>query len=224
MMNNIFSVFDSSTNSSFEMNWLSSILIFLILPWNYWLLKSRINMLINIILNFIYNEFKIILKYKFNYNNMFYFISMMLFILINNFMGLFPYIFTSSSHLIFSISLALPLWISLMLMGWLNNINHMFSHMIPQSTPFILMPFMVMIETTSNLIRPLTLTIRLTANMIAGHLLITLLSQSAISPLLIISIMIILIQITLMILEFSVSIIQAYVFTILSILYTKEIY
>nr|QHN56486.1 ATP synthase F0 subunit 6 [Diadegma fenestrale] len=222
MMTNLFSIFDSNTNNFFDLNWLSSILNMLIFPMIYWFSNSRLIFLMKMILMIMYTEIKIILKIKFNYLNSIFFISLFLFILLNNFMGMFPYIFTSSSHMIFSLSFSLPLWFSLMIFLWSKNYLLAFAHMIPQGTPNILMPFMVLIETISNLIRPLTLSIRLTANMIAGHLLLTLLSETANSNLIFIMIFVIMIQMILLILEFSVSIIQSYVFTILSTLYTKE--
>nr|AZL93300.1 ATP synthase F0 subunit 6 [Hypsicera sp. ZJUH_2016019] len=222
MMSNLFSIFDSSTSHIFELNWLSSISNFIFMPLTFWILKSRILKILDIILLTLHFEFKTILFLKFNYLNSIYFISLFLLILLNNFLGLYPYIFTSSSHLIFAISFSMPLWLSLMIFSWFMNTNFMFSHMIPQSTPNLLMPFMVLIETVSNFIRPATLAIRLTANMIAGHLLVTLLSESANTSISFISLFIINIQIILLLLEFSVSIIQSYVFSILSILYTKE--
>jgi len=85
------------------------------------------------------------------------------------------------------------------------------------------MPFIVIIESIRLIIRPLTLSIRLTANIIAGHLFLTFLGSSGlnISNSLIFSILIFT-QVLLYILEISVSIIQAYVFSILSTLYRRE--
>jgi len=84
------------------------------------------------------------------------------------------------------------------------------------------MPFIVLIESISNLIRPGTLTVRLSANMIAGHLLMTLLgTQTSFSAYLILYLLL-LSQISLLVLESAVALIQAYVFTILSTLYSSE--
>lgn len=222
MIRNLFSIFDSNTNNFFEINWTSSILNIFLIPIIYWISNSRLILIIKLIIILIFNELKIIFKNKFNYFNSIFFISLFLNILFNNFIGIYPYIFTRSSHLIFSLRYSLPIWFGLILFLWIKNYNLAFAHIIPQGTPIILIPFIVIIETIRNLIRPMTLTIRLTANIIAGHLLLTLLRQNANSNLLTIIIIVILIQLILLILEFSVAIIQSYVFTILRTLYTKE--
>jgi F-type H+-transporting ATPase subunit a len=100
----------------------------------------------------------------------------------------------------------------------------MLAHLIPQGTPPVLIPVIVLIETTRNLIRPATLAIRLTANIIAGHLLITLLgNQVARNELIIIEPLILGVTILLLTLEFAVALIQSYVFSVLVTLYTREI-
>ena len=125
--------------------------------------------------------------------------------------------------MVMTLSLSLPLWVTLIIFGWLNHTKHIFAHLVPQGTPFVLIPFMVLIETIRNVIRPGTLAVRLAANMIAGHLLLTLLGNTG--PSLSLSILSILIfsQILLLILESAVAIIQSYVFAVLSTLYTREI-
>lgn len=94
----------------------------------------------------------------------------------------------------------------------------------PLGTPSYLIPFIAIIETIRLIIRPITLSIRLTANIIAGHLLLSLLGSSG-SQILRINLFIIFIisQFILIILEIAVSIIQAYVFSILMTLYSREI-
>nr|WAR64272.1 ATP synthase F0 subunit 6 [Rotunda rotundapex] len=224
MMTNLFSIFDPTTNLlNMSLNWISTILGLLFLPYNFWFMPNRHFMICNFILNKLHNEFKTLLKNNYFNGSTFIFISLFSFILFNNFLGLFPYIFTSTSHLTITLSLSLPLWLSFMLYGWINNSQHMFTHMIPQGTPYILMPFMVMIETISNIIRPSTLAVRLTANMIAGHLLMTLLSSTSSNLSFYMILILILIQILLMILESAVAIIQSYVITILSTLYSNEV-
>nr|YP_010308075.1 ATP synthase F0 subunit 6 [Crambus perlellus]ULU28322.1 ATP synthase F0 subunit 6 [Crambus perlellus] len=226
MMNNLFSIFDPTTNIfNLPLNWISTFIGLMFIPYSFWLIPNRHFMFWNFILNKLHNEFKLLIgtNKKTSNGSTFIFISMFSFILFNNFLGLFPYIFTSTSHITLTLSISLPLWLSFMLYGWINNTQHMFIHMIPQETPTILMPFMVMIETISNIIRPGTLAIRLTANMIAGHLLMTLLSGTGPSLSNYFILMLITIQILLLILESAVAVIQSYVIAILSTLYSSEV-
>nr|AET13034.1 ATP synthase F0 subunit 6 [Bittacomorphella fenderiana] len=223
MMVNLFSVFDPSTTIfNLSLNWLSTFLGLLMIPTLYWLMPSRYNILWNNISSTLHNEFKTLMSPNGHQGSTFIFITLFFMIMYNNFLGLFPYIFTSTSHMALTLSLALPLWLAFMIYGWINHTQHMFAHLVPQGTPAVLMPFMVCIETISNMIRPGTLAIRLAANMIAGHLLLTLLGNTG--PSLSYSILSILIiaQITLLTLESAVAIIQAYVFTVLSTLYSSE--
>nr|ALO70621.1 ATP synthase F0 subunit 6 [Halyzia sedecimguttata] len=217
MMTNLFSTFDPTTMFYFQLNWFSVMISFMFIPSLFWLIPNRLNFLIQSMLTKLHSEFKILTKN----NNTLIFISLFFFMLMNNFMGLFPYIFTSSSHLVFTLSFALPLWLSFMMYGWINNTYHMFAHLMPQGTPPVLMPFMVCIETISNIIRPGTLAIRLSANMIAGHLLLTLLGNTGTMVDLLIF-LVILVQFMLIILESAVAVIQSYVFAILSTLYSSE--
>nr|CCJ27906.1 ATP6 [Thaumetopoea libanotica] len=224
MMSNLFSIFDPSTNIfNLTINWISTMLGILFIPYAFWLIPNRHHYFWNFILMKLHKEFKTLLKNNYFQGSTIIFISLFSFILFNNFLGLFPYIFTSTSHLNLSLSISLPLWLSFMIYGWLNNTQHMFTHMIPQGTPPILMPFMVLIETISNIIRPGTLAIRLTANMIAGHLLMTLLSSTGPSLSSSFIVILLLIQILLMILESAVAIIQSYVIAILGTLYSSEV-
>nr|YP_010025550.1 ATP synthase F0 subunit 6 [Sarcophaga pauciseta]QOQ35849.1 ATP synthase F0 subunit 6 [Sarcophaga pauciseta] len=224
MMTNLFSVFDPSSNIfNLSLNWLSTFLGILMIPSTYWLMPSRYHIFWNNILSTLHKEFKTLLGPMGANGSTFLFISLFSMILFNNFMGLFPYIFTSTSHLTLTLTLALPLWLSFMLFGWINNTQHMFAHLVPQGTPAILMPFMVCIETISNVIRPGTLAVRLTANMIAGHLLLTLLGNTGPSMSSILLSVLIITQIALLVLESAVAMIQSYVFAVLSTLYSSEV-
>nr|QUS63493.1 ATP synthase F0 subunit 6 [Odontoptilum angulatum] len=224
MMTNLFSIFDPSTNLfNIPFNWLSTFLGLMFIPYSFWFIPNRHFIMWNMIIKKLHLEFKNLLGPNSFNGSTFIFISLFSFILFNNFLGLFPYIFTSTSHLTISLSISLSLWISFMLYGWINNTQHMFMHMIPQGTPSILMPFMVLIETISNFIRPGTLAIRLMANMMAGHLLLTLLSNTGTMIPNYLIIILIFIQILLLILESAVTIIQSYVISILSTLYSNEV-
>nr|QDI93756.1 ATP synthase F0 subunit 6 [Rubellomiris bispinosus] len=222
MMTNLFSTFDPATSMNFSINWMSTFIGIMIIPSMYWIIPSRMNIMFKMLFNSLYNEFKTLLGKKSQGFNLMI-ISLFMFILTNNIMGLLPYIFTSSSHLSYTLSLALPLWMSMMIFGWLNKTEEMFAHMIPNGTPPILMPFMVLIETISNMIRPGSLAVRLTANMIAGHLLMSLLGNNMTETTTLIMPLILMVQIILMMFETAVSIIQAYVFSILTTLYSSEV-
>nr|YP_009536173.1 ATP synthase F0 subunit 6 [Nemorilla maculosa]AYM35204.1 ATP synthase F0 subunit 6 [Nemorilla maculosa] len=224
MMTNLFSTFDpSSSIFNLSLNWLSTFLGILMIPSMYWLMPSRYHIFWNNILLTLHKEFKTLLGPMSMNGSTFIFISLFSMILFNNVMGLFPYIFTSTSHLTLTLTLALPLWLCFMLFGWINNSQHSFAHLVPQGTPIVLMPFMVCIETISNVIRPGTLAVRLTANMIAGHLLLTLLGNTGPSMPTMLLLILIITQIALLILESAVAMIQSYVFAVLTTLYSSEV-
>nr|AWX92096.1 ATP synthase F0 subunit 6 [Ugyops sp. APL-2018] len=216
MTSNLFSSFDPSIKPMIQMNWISMMTATMLLPNKFWTKESRMTMIKNLIKKMMKNEMK---PNKNKQMNNLLLASFML-ILTNNMMGLTPYTFTSTSHLVVSLSMAMPMWITLMLYGWKNKTNKMFASLLPSGTPTMLMPFMILIETISNLIRPISLSVRLTANMIAGHLLMTLLGNMTQMKTLF---MVMTMQMMLMLFEMAVSIIQAYVFTILSTLYSSEI-
>nr|YP_010996496.1 ATP synthase F0 subunit 6 [Sophonia microstaina]WPC85238.1 ATP synthase F0 subunit 6 [Sophonia microstaina] len=218
MMTNLFSVFDPCTGM-FSMNWMSTIIGLYIMPYSFWFLLNKNMMILYKLLNMLNNEMSNLMKYK---GSTLFMLSIFLIVFYNNMMGLMPYVFTSSSHLVFCLSIALPMWLSFMIYGWMNKTNKMFEHLVPVGTPSVLMPFMVIIESISNLIRPGSLAVRLTANMIAGHLLMSLLGNNVCgSSLLMFSSMFLLI--TLMLFETAVGIIQSYVFMTLTTLYSSEI-
>lgn len=224
MISNLFSIFDPSTNLfNLPINWLRTILGLIFLPFAFWIIPNRHYMLWNFIMTKLHNEFKTLIKNNYFNGSTFIFISLFSFILFNNFLGLFPYIFTRTSHLTLSLSISLPLWLSFILYGWINNYQHIFIHIIPQGTPTILIPFIVLIETIRNIIRPGTLAVRLTANIIAGHLLMTLLRGTGTRLPSYLIIFLIIVQILLLILESAVAIIQSYVIAILRTLYSREV-
>lgn len=224
MIRNLFSIFDPSSNIfNLSLNWLRTILGLIFIPISFWFIPNRHFIFWNKIIINLHNEFKILIGNNKTNGTTIIFISLFRFILFNNFLGIFPYIFTRTRHLTLSLSISLPLWLSFIFFGWINNNEHIFRHLIPQGTPKILMPFIVIIETISNIIRPGTLAVRLTANIIAGHLLLTLLRGTGNSISSIIIPLLIIIQFLLLTLESAVAIIQSYVITILRTLYSSEV-
>ena len=151
------------------------------------------------------------------------YISIFFFIIFNNFMGLFPYIFTRTRHISFTLTLALPLWLGRILLSIIFQYNNLLAHLVPTGTPAFLMPIIVIIETVRNIIRPITLSIRLAANIVAGHLLLTLLGSQGPRLRSINLIFLIIGLYLLLLLEVAVACIQSYVFTILSSLYLNEL-
>jgi len=100
-------------------------------------------------------------------------------IVINNFAGLLPYVFTASRHIRYTLPLRLCLWLRLIIYALVKTFSSFIAHLVPKGTPKSLIPFMVLIEIIRTIIRPFTLAIRLAANMIAGHLLLVLISSPA---------------------------------------------
>lgn len=224
MISNLFSIFDPSTYMSTAINWTSRILFVIVLTPSIWVISNKTNIFLNKIKNILYYEFKNILGKRRTKGSLVILISIFIFILINNFLGIYPYIFTATRHITITLSLALPLWIGLMIYGWFNQTIYMFAHLVPQRTPRVLIPFIVLIESIRNIIRPGTLAVRLTANIVAGHLLITLLGNQTAERRGIILALLINIQLLLITLEIAVSMIQSYVFVVLITLYTREIH
>lgn len=223
MITNLFSIFDPVASFNLPLNWLAIFLGLLILPWVFWVQPNRLTSSSTLLIDQLHNEFKVLVGPTASQGHTLIFISLFLFIMYNNLLGLLPYVFTSSSHLAITLTLAFPLWISFIIYGWINHTKHILAHLVPLGTPPVLIPFMVLIETIRNTIRPGTLAVRLAANMIAGHLLLVLLGNQG--PNLSSSLLVILliIQILLLILETAVAVIQSYVFAVLATLYSREV-
>jgi len=110
-----------------------------------------------------------------------------------------------------------------MILSIVNRTNFFLSHLVPTGTPYVLMPFMVIIELIRRIIRPLTLSVRLAANMIAGHILMSLVRSpmASLGGLVFLSTFFGLL--ILIVLELAVSVIQSYVFRTLLSLYIIEV-
>nr|YP_010882171.1 ATP synthase F0 subunit 6 [Phraortes lianzhouensis]WID87085.1 ATP synthase F0 subunit 6 [Phraortes lianzhouensis] len=223
-MTNLFSIFDpTSSMMSLKINWMSSIIVVSLVPSMYWMMNNRYTMIMYKPMATLDKEFKMLMNFKNNKGTTLMFTSMFFMIMMNNTMGLFPYTFTSTSQLNMTLTMALPMWLCFMMFGWMKNTQHMFMHLVPTGTPTILMPFMVCIESISNIIRPGTLAVRLAANMIAGHLILTLLGNTTMEIQTTMLPVMIIIQMLLLTLEMAVAIIQGYVFAVLSVLYASEV-
>nr|AST23454.1 ATP synthase subunit 6 [Gobiosoma bosc]AST23458.1 ATP synthase subunit 6 [Gobiosoma bosc]AST23480.1 ATP synthase subunit 6 [Gobiosoma bosc] len=153
------------------------------------------------------------------------FASLMIFLLTLNLLGLLPYTYTPTTNLSVNLGLAIPLWLAAVLIGMRNQPTVSLGHLLPEGTPTLLIPLLIIIETISLFIRPLALGVRLTANLTAGHLLMHLIATTThvllyVMPPLAATIYAALLLLT--ILEFAVAVIQAYVFVLLLGLYLQE--
>nr|YP_009520005.1 ATP synthase F0 subunit 6 [Proechimys gardneri]ATB18162.1 ATP synthase F0 subunit 6 [Proechimys gardneri] len=152
-------------------------------------------------------------------------ITLILFIGTTNLLGLLPHSFTPTTQLSMNLGMAIPLWAGAVLLGFRHKTKMSLAHFLPQGTPIILIPMLVIIETISLLIQPMALAVRLTANITAGHLLMHLIGGAtsvlfSISTPAALTTFIILLLLTM--LEFAVALIQAYVFTLLVSLYLHD--
>nr|ALO64602.1 ATP synthase F0 subunit 6 [Bombus lapidarius] len=219
-MMNLFETFDPSINMNIQLNWIFMFIPIIIFPNLYWLIPSRMLMIFNLLIKYLFNEFKMITSNSYSMNiNLF--LSIMIYIMMLNLFSLIPYIFTSTSHLMFNLSMSFSMWLSFMIYSTLNFPMKTLSHLVPLNSPKFLMNFMVIIELISLIIRPWTLSIRLSANLISGHLILILLSNFMMNFMLL-SPFTLMIQNILLILEISMAFIQAYVFSILLTLYFSE--
>ena len=154
--------------------------------------------------------------------------SLFMFILVSNMIGLIPYTFTVSSHLIVTAALSLLVFFTVLIYGFYKNGLHFFNLFVPKGIPVYILPLIVFIEVLSFLSRPISHSVRLFANMLAGHItlkvfasFITMLGAmgavgwaGAILPLGL--------TVALTALELLVAFLQAYVFTILTCIYLHD--
>lgn len=220
IMINLFETFDPSINNYFQLNWIFIFTPIIIFPNIYWLIPSRIIIIFKLFIKYLFNEYKIIISNKYIINIVI-FLRIIIYIILLNLFRLIPYIFTSTRHLLFNLSISLSLWIRFIIYSIINFPIKTLRHLVPLNSPKFLINFIVIIELIRLIIRPWTLSIRLSANLISGHLILILLRNFIINFLLLSPITLI-IQNILLTLEISIALIQAYVFSILLTLYFSE--
>lgn len=220
MITNLFSIFDPSSSSSLAINWVSLLCWVIFIPVPFFLTSNRVKTLFKKIVIYIFREFKPLIPKR--PQILLISVAIFIFIILNNLPGLIPFTFTATRHIAVRLSLALPLWVGIIIHGWIFNYNNLLIHLIPNETPFILIPFIVIIETIRNIIRPLTLAIRLAANIIAGHLLLSILISASEQTRIVSYPILFSVQTALSTLEIAVALIQAYVFRVLLTIYTSE--
>jgi len=222
-MINLFSSFDPQARILIfrgGFNWVSILRAIVIFPQVYWIVNNQIRIRFSFIRKLLLAELRAVFGVFVVPGSMLVFLSFFFFIILSNFIGLFPYVFTASRHLVFTLTLSLPLWLGSIIWSLAFQFKEIMAHLVPVGTPGVLIPVIVMIETVSSIIRPGTLAVRLAANIIAGHLLLALLGGCGGLRLKVVFVIIALVL--LLMLECAVACIQSYVFTILSSLYLRE--
>ncbi len=151
-----------------------------------------------------------------------------MFILMCNLVGFVPYSFTVTSHIIVTVSLALLVFFTVIIVGLYENGLHFFKLFVPSGVPWYIMPLVVAIEIISFLSRPLSHSVRLFANMLAGHItlnvfggfVVMLLGAGALTKA--VAVLPFAMTIGLDALELLVAFLQAYVFTMLTCMYLND--
>ena len=149
-----------------------------------------------------------------------YIMTLFMFIVIANFLGLIPMSFTTTSHFAVTVVLALCVFLGVTILGFVKNGASFLSLFWVSSAPMALRPVLAIIEIISYFVRPVSHSIRLAGNVMAGHAVLKVFAGfaavAAISPLTIVAIT------AIYGLEVLVAFIQAYVFTILTCVYLKD--
>jgi F-type H+-transporting ATPase subunit a len=154
--------------------------------------------------------------------------SLFMFVLVANLLGLFPYFFTITSHIIVTFALALLVIGTVVVYGFMKNGFGFLKLFVPSGVPGILVPLVVLIEVISFLSRPISLSVRLFANMLAGHITLKVFagfvtSLSALGAIGIGgSILPLAMTVAITALEFLVAFLQAYVFAVLTCMYLND--
>jgi len=154
--------------------------------------------------------------------------SLFTFILVANMLGMFPYFFTVTSHVIITVMLAMLVITTVIVYGiWRNGLGF-FKLFVPSGIPLAVMPLIIPIEILSFISRPISLSIRLFANMLAGHItlkvfagFIVMLSGAGIGGIFA-SVLPLALTVALTGLEFLVAFLQAYVFAMLTCMYLND--
>lgn len=147
--------------------------------------------------------------------------SIFCFVFTLNLLGMLPYGFTVTSQIIVNFSLASIIFLIVIVVGFIKHGLHFLKLFLPDGTPLIMAPMIIIIELLSFLARPITLTLRLAGNMIAGHVLLKVLASFVVMMglwgFLPIPFIVILSGF-----EYFVAILQAYIFTLLSCVYLND--
>ena len=147
--------------------------------------------------------------------------SIFMFVLMGNLLGMIPYSFTFTSHIIVTFGLAIFVFTTMTIIGFIRHGFHYFSLFVPNGAPVFMLPIIVPIEILSYLSRPVSLAVRLFANMMAGHTMLKVFAGFTIA-LGVFGVAPLIVNTALTAFEVMVAILQAYVFTILSCIYLHD--
>ena len=148
--------------------------------------------------------------------------TLFLFILMGNVLGLLPYSFTYTSHIIVNATLSVFIFLAATIIGFARHGLHYFSLLCPKGTPLPVAFVLVPIELMSYFIRPVSLSLRLFANMLAGHVLLKVLASFIVGLGLLFGWVPFVAVFGITLLEILVALIQAYVFALLSCIYLND--
>nr|YP_011017568.1 ATP synthase F0 subunit a [Antithamnionella miharai]WQF69343.1 ATP synthase F0 subunit a [Antithamnionella miharai]WQF69368.1 ATP synthase F0 subunit a [Antithamnionella miharai] len=155
--------------------------------------------------------------------------SLHLFLLFCNLIGMVPYSFTVSSHIIFTFTLALTIFIGINIIGLKTHGLMFFSLFLPRGVPLFIVPLLITIEFLSYIVKVFTLSIRLFANMTSGHTLLKIIAGFAWTMLTaggilaIFHVIPLVLLLALIGLELAIAALQAYVFTLLTCIYLNDV-
>lgn len=147
--------------------------------------------------------------------------TIFMFVLICNLLGMVPYSFTVTSHIVVTFALAAVVFIGVTILGFVKHGFHFFSFFVPPGVPIAMWPLLVPIEVISYLSRPISLSVRLFANMLAGHTLLKVFA-GFIAALGVFGVLPLAITVAFTGLEILIAFLQAYVFAILTCLYIND--
>ncbi len=148
--------------------------------------------------------------------------TLFIFILFCNTLGMVPFSFTPTSHIIVTFALAFVVFVGVTIIGFVKNGTGFLRLFAPSGVPMALMPLLVPIEVISYFVRPISLSVRLFANMMAGHTMLKVFGGFVISLGLLLGWAPLLFLVALTGLEIGIALLQAYVFTILTCLYLHD--
>jgi F-type H+-transporting ATPase subunit a len=149
-------------------------------------------------------------------------LTLFVFILFANVLGLIPYSFTVTSHIVITLALALVVFVGATIIGFIRNGFGYLKLFVPSGVPALLLPLVVLIEIVSYFIRPMSLSIRLFANMMAGHMMLKVMAGFVVMLGVTAGWLPLAAMVGLMGLELLVAALQAYVFALLTCMYLND--